>query len=72
MSSRKSKWTIHETKRGWDLSKGGRYYYTSLSSQAECVRRLRTYRKAGEPVVLEELDGYLTNITKLLERKGLI
>jgi len=72
MSSRRNKWIIHETRRGWDLSKGGRYYYTGLSSEAACVARLKNHHKPGESVFLEEADGYQTNITKRLERRNLI
>lgn len=72
MPRRASKWVLHKTKNGWDLSKGGRYLYQGLASRADALRRLRNYYRAGEPVILEEEDGYRTNITNQLKRLGLL
>jgi len=72
MPRRKSNWTIHETKNGWDLSKGGRYYYNGLASAAHAAQRLRNYYKDGEGVFIEEKDGYRTNVTTKWKKSGLI
>lgn len=73
MPRRASRWVIQETKDGkWNLSRGGRDLYTGLSSQTLCVSRMRNYYKDGETVFLEEPDGYRTNITNQLKKKGLI
>lgn len=73
MPRRASKWVVHETKNGrWDLSRGGRYLYTGLSSRSEALARLKNHHKAGEPVVLEAPDGYRINITEQLKRSSII
>jgi len=73
MPRRASKWVLHETKTGkWDLSRGGRYLYTGLSSRGEALARLKNHYKPGEPVVLEESDGYRTNITDQLKKSRII
>jgi predicted metal-dependent hydrolase len=73
MPRRASNWVLHQNKKGdWDLSKGGRFYYTGMSSQAACVARMKNYFKDGEQVFLEEPDGYRTNITARLKKSGIL
>jgi hypothetical protein len=33
---------------------------------------MKSYYKPGEPVLLEEKDGYRTNITQSLKRSGVL
>jgi hypothetical protein len=72
MSSRKQKWIVHDKGDTWDLSRGGRFLYEGLGSQAEAFKRLKAYFKSGETVVLEEKNGLRTNITEQLKKKGVI
>lgn len=73
MPKRAQKWVIHENARGaWDLSRGGRYFYTGLSSRAECLARLKNHYKPGETVFFEEQDGYRTNITSQLKKNRVL
>ncbi len=63
-----STWVIHQTKSGWDLSRGGRYLAQGLSNEAECLKRMKKHYRASESVVLEEIDGYRTDITAQLKK----
>lgn len=72
MSSRKTKWIISEDRHGFTLTKGGRQLYSGLSSRQEALRRLKNHYRPGEQVMLEEDDGYLSNITQQLKRTGII
>lgn len=69
MPRRAQKWVVHERKDGtWDLSRGGRFMYTGLSSRNLALSRLKNHFKDGETIVMEEPDGYRTNVTHLLKR----
>jgi hypothetical protein len=72
MPKRASRWVITETKNGWDLAKGGRYMYQDLGTKQEALSRMKNYYRPGEPVFIEEIDGYRENITLKLRRNGLI
>lgn len=73
MPRRSQKWILHENKDGsWDLSRGGRYLYQGLRSRAEAIKRMKNYYRDGEPVILEESDGYRANVTAQLKRSGVI
>ena len=63
---------LHNNGSSWDLSRGGRYLYEGLRSKPEALARLKNHHRPGEPVVLEEQDGYRTNITQQLKKSGLI
>jgi hypothetical protein len=42
-----------------------------MASKEEALARMMNHYRPGEPVVLEEPDGYRTNITERLKKKGL-
>lgn len=72
MPRRASRWVLHDEGSKWSLSRGGRFLYQDLGSKAEAVKRMKAHYRPGEPVILEEKDGYRTNITDQLKRSGLI
>jgi hypothetical protein len=73
MPRRASKWVIHEhSDDNWELSKGNRGLYFGMKSRKEALQRLMVHYKPGESVFHEAPDGYLTNITNLVRKGGLI
>ena len=72
MPRRASKWILHNQGETWELTRGGRSMYAGMRSQEEALQRLRNHHRPGEPVILEEQDGYRNNITDQLKKRGLI
>lgn len=72
MPRRASKWILLDHGKSWDVIKGGRQLYNNLHSREEAIARLKNHHKPGEPVILEEEDGYRTNITEQLRKGGII
>lgn len=69
---RASKWILHDNGKSWDLSRGGRQMYGGMASKEEALSRLKNHYRPGEPVILEESDGYRQNITNQLKKSGII
>ncbi len=72
MPKRASRWILHDNGSTWDLSRGGRYMYEGMRSKEEAMMRLKNHHRPGEPVHLEEGDGYRTNITDQLKKARII
>jgi hypothetical protein len=72
MPKRASKWILYDDGKVWSLSRGGRELYSGMRSKQEALGRLKNHYRPGEPVILEEKDGYRTNITEQLKKSGVI